>query len=160
MSAGEAASPTPIHIQRIVDLRRPLLMAAAMGVLALIASGLLGHILMGVFGVLGLGLGLLNTRLVQRSVSKATITENPSKKGLAMSALGRLAIITAIALGVGLLVKPDGIGIFLGLAVFQLIINSSTSASSVKGLRQQRRRIWPRRRSRSGSTCSVSNCSA
>lgn len=137
MSAGEAASPTPIHVQRVVDLKRPLLMAAGMGVLALIASGLLGHILMGVLGCVGLGLGLLNTRLVQRSVSKVTITENPSKKALAFSALGRLAIITAIALVVGILVRPDGIGIFLGLAVFQLIIIASTSASAVKGLRQQ-----------------------
>jgi len=137
MSAGEAASPTPIHVQRIIDLKRPLLMAAAMGVLALVVSGLLGHILMGVFGVVGLGLGLLNTRLVQRSVGKVTVTENPSKKALAFSALGRLAIITAIALGIGLFIRPDGIGIFLGLAVFQLIIIASTSASAVKGLRQQ-----------------------
>ncbi|QUQ71206.1 ATP synthase subunit I [Kutzneria sp. CA-103260] len=137
MSAGEAASPTPIHVQRIVDLRRPLLMSAAMGVLALVVSGLLGHILMGVFGVVGLGLGLLNTRLVQRSVAKATITENPSKRGLAISALGRLAIITALAIGLFFLVRPDGIGIFLGLAVFQLIMIASTSASAVKGLRQQ-----------------------
>jgi hypothetical protein len=118
-------------------MRRPFLMAAATGVLALVVSGLLGHILMGVFGVVGLGLGLLNTRLVQRSVGKVTITENPSKKALAFSALGRLAIITAIALGVGLFIRPDGIGIFLGLAVFQLIIIASTSASAVKGLRQQ-----------------------
>ncbi len=137
MSAGEAASPTPIHVQRIVSLKRPLLMAAAMGVLGLAVSGLLGHILMGVLGVVGLGLGLLNTRLVQRSVGKVTITENPSKKALAFSALGRLAIITAIALAVGLLVRPDGIGIFVGLAVFQLIMIASTSASAVKGLRQQ-----------------------
>ncbi len=137
MSAGEAASPTPIHVQRVIDMRRPFLMAAATGVLALVVSGLLGHILMGVFGVVGLGLGLLNTRLVQRSVGKVTITENPSKKALAFSALGRLAIITAIALGVGLFIRPDGIGIFLGLAVFQLIIIASTSASAVKGLRQQ-----------------------
>ena len=137
MSAGEAASPTPIHVQRVVDLKRPLLMAAAMGVLALVVSGLLGHILMGVLGVVGLALGLLNTRLVQRSVGKVTITENPSKKALAFSALGRLAIITAIALGIGLFIRPDGIGIFLGLAVFQLIIIASTSASAVKGLRQQ-----------------------
>ncbi|MFC0433221.1 ATP synthase subunit I [Kutzneria buriramensis] len=137
MSAGEAASPTPIHVQRVIDMRRPFLMAAAMGVLALVVSGLLGHILMGVFGVVGLGLGLLNTRLVQRSVGKVTVTENPSKKALAFSALGRLAIITAIALGIGLFIRPDGIGIFLGLAVFQLIIIASTSASAVKGLRQQ-----------------------
>jgi len=135
MSAGEAASPSPI--QKVVDLRRPFLMAAAMGVLALVASGLLGHILMGVLGCVGLGLGLLNTRLVQRSVSKATITENPSKGALAVSALGRLAIITAIALVPGFLLRPDGIGIFLGLAVFQLIVIASTSASAVKGLRQQ-----------------------
>ena len=135
MSAGEAASPSPI--QRVIDLRRPLIMSGAMGVLGLVATGLLGHILMGVLGVVGLGLGLLNTRLIQRSVSRVTAVENPNKKTLAVNALGRLAIITAIAIAVGVLLKPDGIGIFMGLAVFQLIMIASTSASAVKGLRQQ-----------------------
>src|SRR5262245_4191399 len=106
----------------MLNLRRPLIMAGAIGALGVIATPLPGHVLMGVFGVAGLALGLLNTRLVQRSVSRATITENPSKRALAFSAVGRLAIISILAIGIALLVRPDGLGIFVGLAVFQFII--------------------------------------
>lgn len=133
MSAADAMSTVPGG--KLLDLRRPLLMAGALAVLGLVATGLLGHILMGVFGCVGLLLGLLNTRLVQRSVSRATITENPSKRGLAMSALGRLAVITAIALVIGFLVRPDGLGVFVGLALFQLIITANTAGTVVKELR-------------------------
>jgi hypothetical protein len=122
---------------KMLNLRRPLIMSGAMGALGLLATGLLGHILMGVFGCVGLALGLLNTRLVQRSVSRATITENPSKRALAFNAVGRLAIITVLAVGVALLVRPDGLGVFVGLAVFQFIITASTAGTVVKELRQQ-----------------------
>lgn len=121
----------------MLNLRRPLVMAGAIGVLGIVATALLGHVLMGVFGCAGLALGLLNTRLVQRSVSRATITENPSKRALAFSALGRLAIITIIAVGIALLVHPDGLGVFAGLALFQFIITATTAGTVVKELRQQ-----------------------
>ena len=135
MSATDAVSAIPAG--KMLNLRRPLLMAGAMGALGLLATGLLGHILMGVFGCVGLGLGLLNTRLVQRSVSRATITENPSKRALAFSALGRLAIITVLAVGIALIIRPDGLGVFAGLAVFQFIITASTAGTVVKELRHQ-----------------------
>ncbi|GAB2991198.1 hypothetical protein GCM10017788_45480 [Amycolatopsis acidiphila] len=134
MSATDAVSAIPAG--KMLNLRRPLIMAGAMGALGLVATGLLGHILMGVFGCAGLLLGLLNTRLVQRSVSRATITENPSKRALAFSALGRLAIITVIAVGMAFIVRPDGLGVFVGLAVFQFIITASTAGTVVKELRQ------------------------
>ncbi|HVW43422.1 MAG TPA: hypothetical protein VHC18_18945 [Amycolatopsis sp.] len=135
MSATDAVSAIPAG--KMLNLRRPLLMAGAMGALGLLATGLLGHILMGVFGCVGLGLGLLNTRLVQRSVSRATITETPSKRALAFSALGRLAIITVLAVGIALIIRPDGLGVFAGLAVFQFIITASTAGTVVKELRHQ-----------------------
>ncbi|NKQ54897.1 hypothetical protein HFP15_18590 [Amycolatopsis sp. K13G38] len=135
MSATNAVSAIPAG--KMLNLRRPLLMAGAMGVLGLVATGLLGHIWMGVFGCVGLALGLLNTRLVQRSVSRATITENPSKRLLAFAALGRLAVITVLAVGIALIVHPDGLGVFAGLAVFQFIITASTAGTVVKELRHQ-----------------------
>lgn len=134
MSATDAVSAIPAG--KMLNLRRPLIMSGAIAVLGLVATGLLGHILAGVFGVAGLALGLLNTRLVQRSVSRATITENPSKRALAFSALGRLAIITVIAVGMAFFVRPDGLGVFVGLAVFQFIITASTAGTVVKELRQ------------------------
>lgn len=135
MSSSNAMSSIPGG--KMLNLRRPLIMSGAMGALGLLATGLLGHILMGVFGCVGLALGLLNTRLVQRSVSRATITENPSKRALAFSAVGRLAIITVLAVGIALIIRPDGLGVFVGLAVFQFIITATTAGTVVKELRQQ-----------------------
>jgi len=135
VSAIEAVSSIPAA--SVMSLRRPVLISAGIGVIGLVASGLLGHILMGVLGCVGLALGLLNVRLLQRQVAKATITETPNKKGLAMSAAGRLLVITAIALGCGFFIRPDGIGVFLGLAAFQMMITASTAGSVARGLRQQ-----------------------
>lgn len=135
MSAADAVSTIPAG--KLLNLRRPLLMTGALALVGLVVTGLLGHVLMGVFGCLGLVLGLLNIWLLQRSVSRVTITENPSKRALALSALGRLAVITAIALVIAMLVRPDGLGIFAGLALFQLVITTNTAGTVVKELRQQ-----------------------
>jgi hypothetical protein len=135
VSAADAVSTIPAG--KLLNLRRPLLMTGALALVGLVVTGLLGHVLMGVFGCLGLVLGLLNIWLLQRSVSRVTITENPSKRALALSALGRLAVITAIALVIAMLVRPDGLGIFAGLALFQLVITTNTAGTVVKELRQQ-----------------------
>jgi uncharacterized membrane protein len=135
VSAADAVSTIPAG--KLLNLRRPLLMTGALALVGLVVTGLLGHLLMGVFGCLGLALGLLNIWLLQRSVSRVTITENPSKRALAFSALGLLAVITAIALGIAMLMRPDGLGIFAGLALFQLVITTNTAGTVVKELRQQ-----------------------
>jgi hypothetical protein len=126
-----------------MSLRRPLLISAGLGVIALVATGFLGHILAGAFACLGLALGLLNVRLLQRSVANATITETPSKKALAFSALGRLGVMTLVVVVVGLLAvihvldRWDLAGVVLGLAAFQMILTVTTVGSVAGGLRQQ-----------------------
>lgn len=134
MSATEG---TPLFPTVPLSLKKPLIMASAFAVLGLVASGLLGHIWMGACGVLGLALGLLNIKLVQRAVAKVTAEDHPSKQKLAVSSAGRLALVTVVALGFGIFFKPDGLGVFVGLAVFQVILVINTSVPVLKGLRQQ-----------------------
>ncbi|HEX3782455.1 MAG TPA: hypothetical protein VHX38_22550 [Pseudonocardiaceae bacterium] len=132
-----------IPAARVMSLRRPLLISAGISVIGLVATGLLGHILAGVFGCLGLALGLLNVRLLQRSVANATITETPSKRALAVSALSRLAVVTLVVVVIGVLSvvgvlnRWDVAGVVLGLAVFQMILTATTVGSVAGGLRQQ-----------------------
>lgn len=141
MSAMQALSKIPAA--RVMSLRRPLLISAGLGVIALVATGLLGHILAGAFACLGLALGLLNVRLLQRSVANATITETPNKRALAFSALGRLGVMTLVVVVVGLLSivgvlnRWDVAGVVLGLAAFQMILTATTVGSVAGGLRQQ-----------------------
>jgi hypothetical protein len=120
-----------------LSLRRPTILVVIIGALALIVSGLLGHILFGALMILGMAMGLLNIKLVQRAVAKVTAEDHPSKGQMAVSSASRLLIITAVALVIGFILKPDGIGIFFGLAVFQVILVFNTTVPVVKGLRQR-----------------------
>lgn len=104
------------------DLRRVSVLAIGLAVVGVGVAALIGQLWMGLFAVLGLALGLLNAILVRRSAARFAITESPKKSTFAVSALGRLALITAFALGFALIVRPDGLGVFVGLAAFQLLM--------------------------------------
>jgi hypothetical protein len=47
----------------------------------------------------------------------------------------RLAVVTALAFGFGLLIRPDGLGIFVGLAVFQVLMLVGASVPVFRSLR-------------------------
>ncbi len=119
------------------NLRRSIIMASCVGVAVVLVTGLLGHILMGVFACAGLALGALNTYLVQRAVVTYGTSEAPNKKArFIRSVFGRLALITVLAVGIGVLVRPDGLGVFGGLAFFQLLMIGGASVPVYKQLKQ------------------------
>jgi hypothetical protein len=113
-----------------------MLIAAIVGVVGLVVAGVFGHIVMGILGIIGLGLGLFNTRLLQRSVVKVISSEKPSKTAIGREAVPRLMLITALAVAMGIFLRPDGLGVFLGLAVFQVIIIGTTAAPVMKERRK------------------------
>jgi hypothetical protein len=133
------ATPAPAPLMPAVplSLRRPMIIVALLGILGIVASAFLGHIVFGLLFFAGMLLGLLNIKLVQRAVAKVTAENHPSKQRMAYSSASRLLIITAIALVIGFLLRPDGIGVFVGLAVFQVVLVTSTTVPVVKGLRQK-----------------------
>ena len=117
------------------NLRRSIILASCLGVVAVLVTGLFGHVLIGVFVCVGLGLGALNTYLVQRSVVRYAASEARNKKArFTRSVLGRLALITVLALGAAFLVRPDGVGVFAGLAFFQLLMLGGSSVTVYKQL--------------------------
>lgn len=120
-----------------LSLLRPFLISVALGLVSLCVTGLIGRWLLGVFIVLGLLIGLVNAKLVQIAVVRITSSETPSKQKMAFSSASRLVVISAIAIVIGYLLKPNGIGIFFGLAVFQVIQTLHTTLPVLKGLRQQ-----------------------
>lgn len=135
MSAFQAAA-AKVPAEAVISLRRPVAIAAAVGAVGLLVCGLFGHIVMGILLIVGLGLGLFNTRLLQRSVVKVISSENPSRTAIGRSSLPRLLLITALAVALGIFLKPDGFGVFLGLAVFQVIILGTTALPVMKERRQ------------------------
>lgn len=119
-----------------VSLRRAALIAACVGVAGFVVLAPMGYPLGAAFFCAGLALGLLNTALVQRSAARFAAMGNPSKKRFAVAVLGRLALITVLALGLALLLQPEGLGVFAGLAGFQLLMIFLASIPMLKELRQ------------------------
>ncbi|MGH3995043.1 MAG: hypothetical protein ACRDSN_21580, partial [Pseudonocardiaceae bacterium] len=88
------------------------------------------------FLVFGFALGMGNVLLLRRAASRFAAVEGEGKPRFALGALGRLAMITGLALGIGVLVQPDGVGVFLGLAAFQLLLVGVALVPLLKELRQ------------------------
>lgn len=109
-------------ITAAANLRRSVIVSCVLAVIAVAVASVLGHPLMGVFGGLGLGLGALNNWMLQRSVIAYGSNVEIGKKKFRRGVMGRLSAITILAIGIGLLVRPDGLGIFAGLAVFQILM--------------------------------------
>jgi ATP synthase I subunit len=129
------AAPTVPDVAR-GNLRRSIIMASCLGVVAVLVTGLLGHVLMGLFAIVGLALGAFNTLLVQRAVVNYAASDASNKKArFTRSVFGRLALITVLAVGIGILVRPDGLGVFAGLAFFQLLMIGGASVPVFKQLK-------------------------
>jgi len=130
-----AAANVPAAI--VLNLRRPVLVSAGFGVIAVVLGAVFGHIVMGILFCIGLILGVVNARMLQRSVVKVISTENPTRRAMTGASVQRLLIIAAIALALGFFIRPDGLGVFFGLVVFQLIFVAHTLLPVMKERRKQ-----------------------
>jgi ATP synthase I subunit len=129
LPSGLAVSP-----RAVANLKRSLVLATAIGTLALLILALLGHPLAGFFVVLGLAFGVLNTWLTQRSVIR--YGEKRSKGGFVSGMLARLGLLTVASIGAVALVRPDGIGLLGGIAIFQMIVLVGAAVPVLRELRR------------------------
>jgi hypothetical protein len=103
--------------------RRPLLVAVLLCVAALWISIPLGRTQVGVFFSVGVWLSLLNHVLTEVGLYKSIERGGEiSRKQFAMGSLGRLAVITLIALAIVLAFWPYGTAVLLGLALMHLVM--------------------------------------
>ena len=116
--------------------RRAVIMAGIVTAVAVVVLLVLGYGLFGLFLAVGVALGALNMWLAVRSVANFA-TARPSKARLSGSVLGRLAVITVLALAVAWLVRPSGIAVFGGLALFQFLAIVSSMLPLIKEIRQK-----------------------
>jgi ATP synthase I chain len=117
---------------------RPLRLLAICVVLAglvTLAAGLLGHPMVGVFFGIGLGLGLLNAVLVQRSVEAITAEAHPLKRKMALNSATRLLVMTVVGLTIAFIFRPQGLGVVFGMALFQVVLVLSTALPVMKKLK-------------------------
>ncbi len=102
---------------------------------ATVAAERLGRPMFGVFFGLGLALGLINALLVRRSVQSITAEAHPLKKKMAVNSATRLFAITVVGLVIAVVFKPLGLGVLVGLALFEVLLVLSTALPVVKKLR-------------------------
>jgi len=137
MSSLQPVVNIPAHLK--ANFRRTIILAIAVGVVALVALVLIGHALLGLFGCLGILLGSVNALLVQRSAVTYGNSENTGvsqKKLVAMSVAGRLLITTLVAVLIGIFFAPNGVAVFGGLLVFQVLMLAGTAVPMMRGMRQ------------------------
>lgn len=119
-----------------VKLGRATRIAAGLGAASFVVLAPMGHPLVAAFFCGGLALGLLNTVLAARSAERFAARADPNKRAFAVSVLGRLTLITGLAVGLALALRPAGLGVFAGLAVLQLVMIFIASLPLVKELRR------------------------
>lgn len=120
----EAAANVPAAA--LISLRRPLIISAVLAAAGMGVGAAFSHPVMGILFAIGLGMGLYNARAMQQSVARVISGENPTKRAIVGSSTQRLIVVTVIALALGYFLRPDGLGVFAGLAVFQLIFMANT----------------------------------
>lgn len=116
------------------NLRLSLAVAVPVGVLVALLLGLLGHPLAGAYLFVGYALGVLNALLVRRSVSRCL--QNGRRPNFVGGALGRMGALSLVAIGIALLVGPDGVAAMLGLALFQVLSIVSALIPLIRELRR------------------------
>jgi hypothetical protein len=126
---------TPPIVDPAANLRRSVIVGSCLGLASIPVLALFGHPLMGMFGCLGLALGALNNRMLQRSMLNFASRPTMTKRQFSQRVLLRLGMVTAIAFGFVLFVRPDGLGIFVGLAVFQVLMLVGASVPVFRSLR-------------------------
>ncbi len=120
-----------------VSIRRLAVVAAVLGVAMIAALTPFGLLGVALFGCAGIGLGLLNTAMIQRTAGRYAASDDPHRKRRsAGNVLGRLTIITLLAVGCAMLLRPDGLGVFLGLALFQFVMIFAVMIPLIKELRR------------------------
>ena len=116
-----------------VVARRTVLAGAGVGLAALVVGVLTGYPLVGLGICLGLGLALVNFRLVSRATVKAASSPHENKRRpLAVNTLGRLGAISVVALGITFVLAQLGFGILIGLAVFQFTLLANVVVSMLR----------------------------
>jgi hypothetical protein len=98
----------------------------------------IGEPLGGIGVCIGLGLGMVNARVLQTSVARRfeLLADKPGRRtGFLSSGATRLAALTLGTLALVWLVRPLGFGILIGLALFQVLMIGFAAVAMYKTVR-------------------------
>ena len=122
-------------VDAAANLRRASIVALTLAIASIVLLSLNGHPLMGVFVSLGLAFGAANNWALQRAVRSYGAAGAHPKGRFTSRVFLRLGAITLVAVGIALLDRPDGLGVFAGLAAFQIIMLVGAALPVFRSLR-------------------------
>jgi hypothetical protein len=122
-----------VRDQRKVTLVAAVLMIASYWILAQLGEWTLAGCIAG-----GILLGLANHLITEFWLLRIIASgHQPTRRGLMLSTMSRLIVLTIVAVGIAVMFWPDGIGLLFGLAIFRLIALMMTTIPLLKELKSQ-----------------------
>ena len=126
---GPSMTGSPGHVLRVLVL--PVACAGA----ALLISAFVGHVQVGLLLAAGVALGAVNGLLMESATAKMTPEAAPERSAIVKSSLGRLGLVTVVALVIVYLARPRGWVLLLGLAAYQILSLAATLGTAAKEAR-------------------------
>jgi len=134
-AVADMGKPSILRVLR--DQRKTLAVAAGLMVFG-IWFGQYGNWTLAFCIAGGVLLGLVNHLYTEYWLLKIIESgAQPTRNQMIAATISRLTVLTVVAVGVAVLVWPDGIGLLLGLAVFRLIALVMTGLPLLKELKSQ-----------------------
>jgi hypothetical protein len=104
-------------------------------VVALAIGASLGHVQIALLVAVGVVLGTVNGLLVEQATAKMAPSHDPDRSAVVKSSLGRLGAVSAVALLIAFLARPNGWVLLVGLAGYQLLALLSQLGAAMKEAR-------------------------
>lgn len=128
-TSGPALTRNPGRVLRALAL------PVGCALLAVLVSLFVGHVQIGLLLAAGVALGVANGLLMESATAKMTAGAAPTRDAIVKGSLGRLGIITVVALAIAFLARPHGWLVLLGLAAYQLLSLAAVLGAAVKQAR-------------------------
>ena len=133
------APPKKASVLTVVrDQRKTLVVALCLAIAAYWVIGQLGEWRLAGALAIGVGLGLLNHLATEYWLLRIIVSgAQPTRGQMTRSTIARLSLLSIVAVGLTILMWPDGVGVLIGLAIFRLIALTMTSITLLKELKEQ-----------------------
>jgi hypothetical protein len=115
---------------------RLFILPLALGAVALLVGGLLGHVWAGLLFAGGLCLGAVNGLSAQIAAARMASDAGVDRAAIVRNSLRRLGAVTLVALAIAFLARPTGWVLLLGLAGYQLLSTAVTAGATMRELRR------------------------
>jgi hypothetical protein len=133
-SSGDSATRA-VGPRGYAGIWRVLVLPATVVVVAVAIGASVGHFQIGALVAVGVVLGTVNGLLVEQATAKMQPSDDPDRKAVVKSSLGRLGLVSAAALLIAFLARPNGWVLLLGLAGYQILALLSQLGAAMKEAR-------------------------